>query len=165
MITARHIVRGLAELENQQQKWVFGYLRESRDGYSVAEWNNCAIWHPVRPETIGQCLGLCDDSDIFIFEGDVVEGTGYRYLGDGKKEPFPVKGVVMFDNKNDTFGWGIYNEHGAWDISKLGQRISCHHITGRIIGNVFQSSDLEPFRQVYEDMRGWSFPTYEGRFQ
>ena len=72
-------------------EWVEGWLVIKKDPVlkitycfilAYGEGESFITWYPVDPETVGECSGILDRANVFIFEGDILKIT-YLYYGTG----------------------------------------------------------------------------------
>ena len=146
-------------------KWVYGDLRQQpNDEYCPVGiyQNDPEDWRglpPVDPDTVGQFIGITDESGNEVYEGDILEADykydrlGYNGGVDPDNDCF-CKGVVEFDN--DTLQW-VLNVHKAdYPISESIKENECPlvplHIFGheygydnsniKVLGNIHDNPDL-----------------------
>lgn len=111
--------------------FVYGFPQINRDGRAVIVWQDAKnkwFGEQVVPETVGQFIGLTDNADDHIYEGDIVTDTA-----NGKNDR-DWKAVIEF---GDT-GFGLSVEHPAerdlWELYERGRL--------KVIGNIHQNKDL-----------------------
>jgi len=78
-------------------------------------------WTEVKPETVGQYIGLKDKKDKDIYEGDILLIDGQKY-------------VVYWDEAMASFG--LRNKHGETFPIPLPP------IDGEVIGNIHDNPEL-----------------------
>lgn len=122
--------RGLTE----GGKWVYGDLvnyvngqkaiigrQLSAPGYLSVEGARIS---PVKPETVGQLLGVKDNSGTELYEGDIAYIAGF---GNGFAQFSAYDGVLFKDAKDNTRElWSILNEGDM----------------GNVIGNIHSNPEL-----------------------
>ena len=99
----------------------------------------------VKPETVGQYIGLKDKKGRKIFEGDVVHAIHKEdYVG----------------LKNTDFGYGVIEYNGtyygraAWEINIIGEtgsRIFSEGLEVEIVGNIHDKASPD----MYAEQIGW----------
>lgn len=102
--------------------WVYGYLigKDVIVGEIVEfgeDYFNTEFWCRVRPETVGQAIGLLDQDNAMIYEGDIVSSAG-------------AVGEIVFESP--TFYWVLPNEDSPYDIP----------LDGKVIGNIHNNPEL-----------------------
>ncbi len=112
-------------------EWVYGYVYHDQrfnNGVSCCDVmiirDECDEDFEVKENTVGQCTGRIDESDVEIYEDDkvVVEGDN--------EEP----GVVVWDD--DELEWGI-------DVGNIRMKMGCFYSRDiAIIGNVHDNPEL-----------------------
>lgn len=99
----------------------------------------------VIPETVGQYVGIEDKTKTEIFEGDIVTGTKYPFMENGKQNYI---GIVVFYEDAAQFGYeykcvnkdkrgisnGINNEFSA------NNNLICEEL--EIIGNIHDNPEI-----------------------
>ncbi len=90
--------------------------------------NSFMTWYKVDPETVGECSGILDRANVFIFEGDILK---IRYLCQK-----PVMAVVKFTNGKFT---ARYVRNGKEYIDNLTATASSLY---KIIGNIHDNPEL-----------------------
>ena len=92
-----------------------------------------ATWQ-VDKETIGQFIGMLDENDVEIFEGDIVKVTNNYH---GKKGNFVFKAKIIYNKY--VYGYQIsypnINNHFVSDCMKSGYFFE-------VIGNIHQNPEL-----------------------
>ena len=84
--------------------------------------------YSVDPETVGECSGILDKANVFIFEGDILKIT---YLCQK-----PVTAVVEFTNGKFT---ARYTRNGKEHIDNLTATASSLY---KVIGNIHDNPEL-----------------------
>lgn len=62
----------------RDKKMVFGSLIYDAPFYTIRV--NKDLYYDVFPETVGQWTGCYDSNNVKIFEGDIIDLSGYRHL-------------------------------------------------------------------------------------
>lgn len=111
-------------------KWTYGYLFRC--------WGRCyLLWgmngdNPIKeevyPETVGQYTGLTDKNGKKIFEGDIIETSGFGY----KRRTYPV---VFCDGY-----FGYQSEYDA--IAFLDSEYPIPQENREVIGNIHDNPEL-----------------------
>jgi len=95
------------------------------------------LWKPDEVELM-QYTGLCDRNGKKVFEGDIVKGIAIQREGG-----FEYFGKVVWYGFNTVIGWYVEDAEGrGWELRQLQTRISLDHITGEVIGNIWESPRL-----------------------
>lgn len=140
--------------KNQCRKeWLYGNLSQYGDGSFGID------GVPVETDTVGQFVGITDESGKEVFEGDILEAD-YKYDSIGNlggvvpDNDCICYGVVEFDN--DTLQWVLNIHKSEYPISKQIEEEECSlfplHIFGHeygydnpqltVIGNRFDNPGL-----------------------
>jgi uncharacterized phage protein (TIGR01671 family) len=84
------------------------------------------------PETIGQYIGLKDNKDIEIFEGDILR------IKDSKMKDFKYKVCQL-----EKAGFLIIHEYGEWGNATEIERVkNQYNIQFIVIGNIHENPEL-----------------------
>lgn len=136
-----------------RKEWLYGNLSQYGDGSFGID------GVPVETDTVGQFVGITDESGKEVFEGDILEAD-YKYdrIGyNGGVVPDNdciCYGVVEFDN--DTLQWVLNIHKAEYPISKQIEEDECSlfplHIFGheygydncnlKIIGSIHDTPEL-----------------------
>lgn len=121
-------------------KWLYGsLLKVTIDGetawlifgnaFEFSNWGVRSLSHAqVDPNTVGECSGILDRANVFIFEGDILKIT---YLCQK-----PVTAVVEFANGKFT---ARYTRNGKEHIDNLTAIASSLY---KVIGNIHDNPEL-----------------------
>lgn len=115
--------------------WYVGYSQA--EGYIHRDYiDNHEVWG-VDATTLGQWTGVWDKDGRGVFEGDILKGTATFECGG-----FDYLGAVTYLEQADLLGYWIADEQGAWDIRDVRARVAVSHLTGKVIGNVYDNPEL-----------------------
>lgn len=129
--------------------WMYGDLLQPTELCDIYEISDCMSMDGTRYEvdrnTIGQYTGLQDKNGTEIYEGDIVTGTKYPFIENGKQNYI---GMVVFYEDVAQFGYeykcvnkdkrgisnGINNEFTA------NKNLICEEL--EVIGNIYDNPEL-----------------------
>ena len=118
----RYIFRGKGNPRYNDGEWYYGHLIYDGSDYQIVDSEYGSCKRTVIAETVGQCTGLKDKNDKWIFENDIVTMPAYR----GGR----TNSVVYF--KNGKF---------AVDGSNYAFKDICPR-NMEVIGNIHDNSEL-----------------------
>ena len=145
--------------KNKDIGWVYGQLAYDINGntYIIKEVEldssygleetilYATMWYRVDKETIGQYTGLKDKNGKEIYEGDIVTGTDYPFIDEGKQN---YVGIVVFYDDVASFGYeykcvrkdkrGISN--GINNEFEANENLICDDL--EVIGNIYDNPEL-----------------------
>jgi len=126
-------------------EWVYGSLVQHTDGEcSIIDYADHAsesyTWHDVRPESVGQFVGLLDRNGVEIYEGDIANNTTYitgseRITPGTTFAPITERGTMKWIDKEARFAFDINN-------SLIDEQYNGTNLYVEIIGNIYQNPDL-----------------------
>ena len=103
------------------------------------------MWYKVEKETLGQYTGLKDKNGKEIYEGDIITGTDYPFIDEGKQN---YVGIVVFYDNTASFGYeyqcvrkdkrGISN--GINNEFEANENLICAYL--EVIGNIYDNPEL-----------------------
>lgn len=108
---------------------------------SQADIKNCRTINDIFKDEdfiFMQYTGLKDADGVEIYEGDIVSGVAIDTQGS-----FSYTGKIVWYENNVCLGYYIEDSTGgAWELKQAQTRISLDHITGTIIGNIYDNPEL-----------------------
>lgn len=126
--------RGKTDIREGKGEWLFGSFRYGNGiSHTLTFITKACGFEQVYPETVGQYIGMTDDSGKKIYEGDVVDVV--PILG------IHFRGVVKFNNHTSAFD--VFREERE-DSACLKDDFSIE-----ILGNVFDNQEFEKYKEVY----------------
>jgi len=123
------------------------YFIQFPDPRYTPDWNMpySMIQAEVEPETVGQFTGLKDKNGKEIYEGDIVTGTEYPFIDEGRQNYI---GIVVFYEDFAQFRYeykcvrkdkrGISN--GINNEFQSDENLICQDL--EVIGNIYENKDL-----------------------
>ena len=114
--------------EEDRKKWENEHIHHIIAFDEFSDWwmpRNLTFYKDINPDTIGQYIGLKDNQEKDIYEGDIIECI----LDDGKKEIYEVE----FNEK--TFCYQLVNDNNSINIDfTLKSRI-------KVMGNKYEHKE------------------------
>lgn len=127
-----------------ESNWVYGHgVLQGKGDHSIIYTDDPFDKFPVYTDTLGQYTGLTDKNGKKIFEGDLLNGFVYPYLGDNAHNYFAE--VVWFDNSS-AFGM-ITRKHPQSSVRGIsdGNADYMEDFDGsewEVIGNIHDNPEL-----------------------
>lgn len=109
-------------------RWFYGFLAITEEhGHTISNSKGMPFAYKVRPETVGQCTGIKDNTGILAYEGDILKAEQYNSHDDR------IVGAVVWE----PICSGFYPFIEIRDTEYLAELDSL-----RIIGNIWENPDL-----------------------
>jgi uncharacterized phage protein (TIGR01671 family) len=117
-------------------KWVYGTYHKGEDSefiYVPGEESFDTGFTSIIPETVGQYIGLMDKNSIWIYEGDIVEGSD----AEGKN----FRRIIFYDEEKAQFGVKWPRAKGKFLLEGItAYRIDFEDM--RVVGNIHDNPEL-----------------------
>jgi uncharacterized phage protein (TIGR01671 family) len=142
--------------------WFYGLLANPKvdlnhvkAGWYISNSVGMPFAYGVRPETIGEYIGLNDKNNKEIYKGDLIKftlpewtvGSGYRdFEGDEVDETVDERTIICEVQIRPTRGVGmVYRKDLSDEITDINLKyhwFKIHTKTDEIIGNIYENPEL-----------------------
>lgn len=112
--------------KNTKNEWVYGDYAElaTQGDYLTPSIIDAGFVHAVNPESLGQFTGLTDKNGKEIYDGDIVQCGGSKY-------------IVHFSE--DRAGWFPFATDDGCGCCSYDL---CNNLNSYVIGNIHENKDL-----------------------